>query len=268
MKHASSSIATAAILLATLASPATALEPSLAPAASHETASAQALPSAKPAPGEKTGKVIETMNAGRYTYILLDTGEGAVWAAGPQVFEVSVGDTVTIPEGLPMTNFHSKTLDRDFELVYFVDSMRLAGAPKFAPHGDTSKNGTASGTAAGDSGSGTKAAIDLSSIKVDKIAGGKTVGEIFEQKDELAEQEVTVRGQVTKFTADIMKHNWIHLSDGSSGPDGQRDLTVTTDGTAAVGDTVVVKGIVSVDQDFGFGYRYDVLIERATVTVE
>jgi len=35
-----------------------------------------------------------------------------------------------------------------------------------------------------------------------------------------------------------------------------------------VGDTVLVKGKVLLDQDFGYGYKYDVLVENAEVTVE
>ena len=33
-----------------------------------------------------------------------------------------------------------------------------------------------------------------------------------------------------------------------------------------VGDVVVVSGSVSVDRDFGAGYKYTVIIEDATVT--
>jgi hypothetical protein len=35
-----------------------------------------------------------------------------------------------------------------------------------------------------------------------------------------------------------------------------------------VGDTVLVRGTVVLDKDFGYGYRYDLLIEDATVTIE
>jgi hypothetical protein len=45
-------------------------------------------------------------------------------------------------------------------------------------------------------------------------------------------------------------------------------LTVTTDVTAAVGDTVLVTGELHLGRDFGFGYKYDVIIEDAKVVVE
>lgn len=64
-----------------------------------------------------------------------------------------------------------------------------------------------------------------------------------------------------------MGKNWIHVQDGT-GSDGTNDLTVTTNAVAAVGNTVLVKGNLSADKDFGFGYKYEVVIEDAAVTVE
>ena len=69
-------------------------------------------------PNAFSGKVTETTNAASYTYICVDTGTRKVWAAAPQ-FPVKVGDSVSIADGMPMPNYHSKTLDRTFDVVYF-----------------------------------------------------------------------------------------------------------------------------------------------------
>ncbi len=61
-----------------------------------------------------------------------------------------------------------------------------------------------------------------------------------------------------------MGKNWIHVQDGSS-HDDNFDLTVTTDATATVGDTITVSGNITLDKDFGYGYFYPVLMENATV---
>ena len=45
-----------------------------------------------------SGKVLETMNAGGYTYINVDNGSEKIWAAAPQ-FAVKVGEKVNVPEG-------------------------------------------------------------------------------------------------------------------------------------------------------------------------
>ncbi len=109
------------------------------------------------------------------------------------------------------------------------------------------------------------AEVDLSGIA--KAEGGKTVAEVFAEKDALAGQPVTVRGKVVKVNAGIMGKNWLHVRDGS-GAEGTNDLTVTTAGTLpAVGDTVVVTGPVTLNKDFGMGYTYDVIVEDAAVQV-
>ena len=43
------------------------------------------------------------------------------------------------------------------------------------------------------------------------------------------------------------------------------DLTVTTKGKAKTGDTVLVKGTVQTNKNFGAGYVYGVIVEDATV---
>jgi hypothetical protein len=72
---------------------------------------------------------------------------------------------------------------------------------------------------------------------------------------------------VVKFTGNVMGKNWVHIRDGSGG-EGSNDLTVTTSAVVNVGDLVVVEGQVVVDQDFGYGYTYEVLVEDASVKVE
>jgi hypothetical protein len=113
------------------------------------------------------------------------------------------------------------------------------------------------------------AAVEITGIE--PVEGGETIGAIFEHKAELVGREVTLRGKVVKSNAGILGRNWIHLRDGTSGPEGNDDLTVTSPSTttaAEVGDTVLVRGTVVLEKDFGYGYRYDLLIEDATVTIE
>ena len=72
---------------------------------------------------------------------------------------------------------------------------------------------------------------------------------------------------MVKFNANILGTNWIHIQDGT-GEKGMNDLTVTSSQRVKVGDTVVIRGRVTVEKDFGAGYKYDVIVENATVTVE
>jgi hypothetical protein len=246
----------------------------LAACGQQEKAPEVAKPSAQPAPAApaaspgKTGKVVETMNAAGYTYVQVDTGKEKFWAAAPQV-DVKVGDSVAVPEGMPMPNYESKTLNRKFDLVYFVPSLLVngaapAGAAGAMPEGHPQMGGMpgmpgASGapkvTAPSD--------IDLKGIK----KADQTVADIFAQKTALAGKPVKIRGKVVKFSPEIMGKNWLHIQDGS-GQAGSNDLTVNTSAVANVGDKVVVSGKLTVAKDFGYGYQYDVIIEDAQVVKE
>jgi hypothetical protein len=93
----------------------------------------------------------------------------------------------------------------------------------------------------------------------------RTVAEIFAQKSKLKEKMVTTRGRVVKFNLSIMGRNWIHLQDGTGGQ-GENDITVTTADRVEVGDTVLVKGTLRTEKDFGAGYAYPIIIEDAKVT--
>ncbi len=98
------------------------------------------------------------------------------------------------------------------------------------------------------------------------VEGTVSVADVWARKAELAGKTVTVHGKVVKYNAAIMGKNWLHLQDGSGSADGgDGDLTVTTQGTAAVGDEVTLSGTLATDKDFGAGYNYAVILEDATV---
>ena len=98
-------------------------------------------------------------------------------------------------------------------------------------------------------------------------ATAKTVGDLYKERAALAGKQVTLHGKVVKVNNQIMDRNWVHLRDGSGDPaDGSNDITVTTVDTAALNDEVTVTGTVVVEQDFGSGYKYPLLVEKATIT--
>lgn len=206
------------------------------------------------------GTVLETMNSGGYTYVHIDTGKEKLWAAANE-FAVKVGDTVVLADGMPMQNFHSSTLDRDFDVVYFCQSIQVGGAGGSAPSGQMPE-GHPPVMQGGHPPMEEPADLDLAGIE--KAPGGMTVAEIFAQKSELGGKPIAVRGKVVKVNTGIMGTNWIHVRDGSGG-DGSNDLTCTTDAEVAVGDVVLVKGTVTLDKDFGAGYAYDIIVEKAEV---
>jgi len=222
--------------------------------------SAAALPGTVTQPDETSvkGTVLETIDAGPYTYLRLKTSSGEVWAAVNEA-KLGVGAEVSVGHALWMANFESKTLNRKFERILFGTLMNegdVEGLPAGHPPTSASNPGAAA------------PAADLGDTKVEKAPGkdAKTVAEIWASKAALKGLEVVVRGRVVKFNPEIMGRNWIHLRDGSGSAEKQdNDITVTTTDVVAKGDVVTLRGKVVLDQDFTAGYAYPVMLESARV---
>ena len=228
------------------------------PVAAEPVASAPAAHSA-PASDQSdvshSGIAVEVFEGGGYTYVLIDSSGEQIWVAGLQA-DITAGQPVEAGQGSLMRNFESKTLERTFEEIYFVPWVRAAGAAAVPA------TATATATAAAPATASSSAAI----APVEALVDGQTVAQLFAEKAALANQPVAVRGRVTKVTAGVMGTTFIHLQDGTgSEAEGNHDLTVTTDDPVSVGQIVVVRGTLIADKDFGAGYRYDVLVENATL---
>ena len=215
-------------------------------------APAPAATAAAPAGDELSGVVVETMDAGGYTYAQLDRAGTKLWVAGPET-KLAVGSQLGKMTGTLMTGFRSETLKRTFDQIYFIGTFAVTAGAIPNPH-----------TAA------PAAAPAVAEPPVEKVAlakGGKTVADVIANKATLAKTPVVVRGKVVKLNNGILGRNWIHLRDGS-GAAGTNDLLVTTSAEVKVGDVVVARGTVAIDQDFGAGYKYAVLVENATLASE
>jgi hypothetical protein len=231
---------------------------------------------AAPTPGPESaaatikGKVVEKLDAPPYSYLKLKTSDGKeVWAAVPKT-DTPEGAEVAVGGAMAMNDFESKTLKRKFEVVYFGT---LGGADAPPPGGMGAPGAPGQDVAAPASVAAQHAAAaagpaDVGSVKVPKASGSdaRTVAEVYAQRAALKEKPVTIRGKVVKYNEGIMGRNWIHIRDGSGTAGKDNDLTVTTGEKAAVGDTVVVKGTVRTEKDFGAGYSYPVIIEDAKLS--
>ena len=70
------------------------------------------------------GKVTEVISTAGYTYAEVDTGKEKIWAVAPVITPLEKGDMVAFSTEMPMKNFHSKTIERDFSIIYFIKSGR------------------------------------------------------------------------------------------------------------------------------------------------
>jgi frataxin-like iron-binding protein CyaY len=213
-----------------------------------------------------TGSVLEVVDVDKYTYIKIkNSNNKEVWVAGPKE-SVKVGDKVSIKPGMLMKDFVSKTLNRTFSEIYFVGS--LTGKSKSSFHGGNYKmsSGEKYHKKSDAQNQRLKAEIEkkYEIKKIDKAEGGYSIEEIYQQKNDLNGKKIKVKGMVVKFSPEIMNRNWIHLRDGS-GETENNDLTVTTDQKVKTGDIVTFEGVLAVDKDFGYGYKYNVIIEKSEI---
>ena len=263
-------------------SPAAAVErPSPAAMAAHaSTTPAVETAAASGAVPTATGKVLETMDSGGYTYVRLDTGTEKIWAATAPI-KVKAGQELTVSLEMPMQNFHSSTLNRDFPVIYFTSRVARGGEPLPArgtmPAQAASGGQSASPDQAPPAGQmppghppvgagAAKAAVTVTEV-IPPAAGGMSVADVWAKRASLGGKQVVVRGKCVKFLAGIMGKNWVHLQDGTGkAADGTNDLTVTTDVDAKVGDVLTATGTLAVDKDFGAGYKYGAIVEGATLS--
>jgi hypothetical protein len=201
--------------------------------------------------GVLTGKVLETMDSGRYTYVLLEQEDANLWVAVPRM-SVQTGQEISLRKGIEMKDFESKTLNRTFPKIIFsgglADQHKREMMKKM--------------------GSGGSIVLPKEDVTVKKAPGANayTVAEIHQKSGDLEGKKVVVRGKVIKISANIMKRNWIHLQDGSGdAKSATHDLVVTSSDLPSSGDVVTVSGTLSRDKDFGRGYRYAVIVEDAKI---
>jgi len=187
-------------------------------------------------------KVLQTMNSGGYTYMKVQDKNQKYWVAITQR-DVKAGDIIRYSEQGWMPNFHSKTLNRTFDKILFAADVTAHKAPKKEIKPDI-----------------------MHSQYQEK--GTQNIAELFKERTKYADTKVTVKGKVTKVSQAIMRLNWVHIEDGSRYK-GMDDLVfTTTQNPPKVGDIVYAKGVAVKDKDFGYGYFYPLIIQKATFSSE
>ena len=214
-----------------------------------------AAPASAAESGSSTGTVAESIEAGGYVYLKLE--EQGIWIAA-NTFKVSKGDKIEYSGGMEMKGFHSKTLDRTFDSIYFVSKAGLA-----SQDGESKAAMPASHSGMGMQSAKPVPADSPMAGEIKHLKDGQTVESLFADSANLAEQEVRINARVIKINKQIMGRNWITLQDGTGVEPGHKILA-TSQEEVSPGDIVIAKGVVKTDVDLGYGYNYKVLLEEAT----
>ena len=187
--------------------------------------------------------VQEVLQSNAYTYVQVEENGQSRWIAVTKQ-DVQEGETLFYSGGLEMNDFESKDLNRTFETIYFVD--KISREP-MQPTGQAHQG---------------RPSVDKRDVALEPAEGGVTIANLYSDRQSYADKSVRVRGKVTKVNAGIMGRNWVHLQDGTEA-NGKYDLTVTTDAEVSEGDVVTFEGEIAIDRDFGAGYKYEVIMEKA-----
>jgi len=199
--------------------------------------------------GAVTVKVKAVEYVPGYTYLLVK-GRGPEYWIAVSATEIEVGESITYQGGMLMENFHSKELDRTFEKVLFLDGL---GESQSSPMGGMA--GTTQGS---------EVKTDRLKTSIEAEEGTVSIAELYADPTAYEGKTIRVKGEVAKFNPNIMERNWIHLQDGTDF-EGKYDLTITSQEGFVVGQVLTVEGIFAQNRDFGYGYSYEILLEKATV---
>jgi hypothetical protein len=82
------------------------------------TVTVSALPSHAAEAQALSGKVVQTMDSGGYTYAQIENKGVKTWVAVPKA-KVVKGQNISFAPGMEMQNFESKTLKRTFDKIIF-----------------------------------------------------------------------------------------------------------------------------------------------------
>lgn len=189
----------------------------------------------------------EVVQSSNYTYVRVSEDSKESWIAISRQ-EVEKGKSYYYEPSIEMTDFVSKELKRTFKSILFVD--------KFSDQPITNVK-----VSADNAPKGNQPAVVKEGIKVEPAEGSITIAELYAKKDAYAGKTVKIKGEVVKFSPEIMGKNWVHLQDGTNS-NGSFDIAITTGDVTKIGDVVTFEGSVTLKKDFGAGYFYEVIVEN------
>jgi hypothetical protein len=94
----------------------------LALASTQAWAYSDSMHASKPDAIAHTATVVETMSSAGYTYIRVEEKGNKFWIALPET-QVSIGEVISFYEQMLMENFTSRSLNRTFDRILFVEAI-------------------------------------------------------------------------------------------------------------------------------------------------
>ena len=196
--------------------------------------------------------VMEVLKTTKYVYLKVKENEEQFWIAARKQ-DVNIGETYFYKGGLLKTNFESKEHNKVFDKIYLVTSLVQSN------HGSNTSNGSLS--AQGSVENINEASSTKEEIKSNQ-SGSIKISELVKNYKEYEGKTVQISGKCVKINPNIMGINWIHIKDGSK---DDYDLVITSNTFVQEGSLITMKATVTLDKDFGAGYKYDLILENGTI---
>lgn len=196
--------------------------------------------------------VKDVLKTEKYAYLKAEEDGQEYWVAISKA-DVEIGGTYYFKGGLLKRNFFSREFNRVFGTVYLVSDIWSK-----EPTQKEAKSATAEFVSLPDG----HPTPDLEVGEIKHADGAIRLSELFADKEKYANQIITVTGKCVKVNPMIMNRNWLHIQDGTG---KELDLTVTTSEKVPLGAVVSLEGTITLDKDFGAGYRYDLIMEGAVL---
>jgi len=199
-----------------------------------------------------TVAILEVLNTTKYVYLKVKENGEEFWIATRKQ-NVNIGETYFYKGGLLKTNFESKEHDKVFEKIYLVTSLVQSnhGNTKSSSNLDIQKPKQTKN----------EKSTTNQETKTDR-SGSIQIAELVENYKKYEGKTVQVSGKCVKINPNIMGINWIHIKDGSK---DDYDLVITSNTFVPEGSMITMKATVTLNKDFGAGYKYDLILENGII---
>jgi len=191
--------------------------------------------------------VDEILPTTKYVYLNVNENGKKYWIATRKQ-DINIGEEYFYKGGLLKTNFESKEHNKVFDKIYLVTSLVQANHSN-----DTNKINQQKTNQNSNKKSSTIIVRQKGSIKI---------SELIENTKEYEGKTVQITGKCVKINPNIMGKNWIHIKDGSK---DDYDLVITSDTFVKEGSMITMKAKVTLNKDFGAGYKYNLILEDGVI---
>lgn len=198
--------------------------------------------------------VNDILPTSKYVYLNVTEAGDQFWIAARKQ-EITRGGTYFYRSGLLKTNYECKECNKVFDTIYLVSNLVAED------HRSTS-GGKKVDFSTTFSEVNLKEDIPTHTDKNIEFKGAVTIAEIVENPKLFEGKSVELSGTCVKVNPNIMNRNWIHLQDGSK---DEFDFVITSNTFVNEGEKVTIRAIVSLNRDFGAGYKYDLILENGMV---